>query len=190
MKILILNGHPYNKSFSDKIAEKYLAGVKRSGHEVKIVNVRDLKFDPNLSAGYHEISPLEDDLREFQEKILWCEHFVIVTPVWWSGVPAILKGLIDRVVLPGFAFKYKKNGGWDKLLSGKSSRVIYTQGGRKLVSYFYLRDCFWKTMKRGFLSFCGFRPVRRTVFELADKASLKRRENFLSKIYKIGLKEK
>lgn len=63
MKILILNAHHYPKSFSKQIADRYLMGAKEGGNEVELVNIYDLNFNPNLSYGYHEISPLEDDLK-------------------------------------------------------------------------------------------------------------------------------
>ena len=57
-----------------------------------------------------------------QQDILWADHLVFVYPNWWSTVPALLKGLIDRMFVPGFAFKYRENSPfWDKLLKGKTA---------------------------------------------------------------------
>jgi NAD(P)H dehydrogenase (quinone) len=189
MKILILNAHPYKKSFSDKIADKYFAGAKKAKHNIKRINIRDLKFDPNLKYGYHEIYALEDDLKKQQELIKWCEHLVIITPLWWGGLPAIFKGYIDRTLLPGFAFKYK-NGKLDRLLKGRSARVIYTQGGSRFISHLFMLDSFWRILKRETIWFCGFSPVKRLIFPKADRASDERRKRFLNKIYKLGLRGK
>ena len=190
MKILILNANPYDKSFSDKIADEYFAGAKKTKHNIKRINIRDLKFDPNLKYGYHEIYPLEDDLKKQQKLIKWCEHLVIITPVWWGSVPAIFKGFLDRAVLPGFGFKYKKGGRWERLLKGRSARVIYTQGGGKFSSDILLLNSFWRVFKMYTLWFCGFSPIRRLVFYKIDNASDKKKEKFLKKVYKLGVKAK
>jgi len=70
---------------------------------------------------------LEPDLLKAQEQLKWAEHIVWVYPVWWGSVPAIMKGFLDRVLLPGFAFK-KRDGSiwWDKFMTGKSARIICT----------------------------------------------------------------
>lgn len=185
MKILILNAHPYSKSFSKQIADRYLAGAKDSGHEVELVNIYDLKFNPNLSCGYHEVSPLEDDLLKQQDLIKWCDHLVLVTPIWWGGLPALAKGYVDRVLLPGFAYKYTAKG-LEKHFKGKSARVIYTQGASRIASDVFLLSSAWRIIKLGILSFCGFWPVKRTVLANMSTVSEAKKEEFLDKIYHLG----
>ncbi|MEF1337492.1 NAD(P)H-dependent oxidoreductase, partial [Vibrio rotiferianus] len=69
----------------------------------------------------------EPDLLRFQELVLWAEHIVIITPVWWGTVPAKFKGIVDRVFLPNFAFKYTEGNMFpEKLLSGRSSELFIT----------------------------------------------------------------
>lgn len=126
-KILIINGHPDAESFNYAISDAYKRGAEQSAAEVKGINIRELDFNPNLQFGYRKRTELEPDLLEAQEKIKWADHLVWVYPVWWGSVPAIMKGFIDRVFLPGFAFK-KREGSvwWDKFLSGKTARLIST----------------------------------------------------------------
>lgn len=189
MNILIINAHPYQSSFSSRIAEKYASAAKSAGHQVITVNLYDLKFDPNLRFGYHEIYPLEDDLKKQQEAMKWCKHLVLLTPVWWGGLPALAKGFVDRVLLPGFAYKYNGKK-MERRLNGRSVRVIYTQGGRRIISDLILLNSFWHNLKFNILKFCGFGPVNRLVFSLADKADEQRKEKFLLKVAKLGLKGK
>ena len=113
-KILIINGHPDKDSFNYAISESYKAGAIVNGAEVKEIKIRELNFNPNLEFGYRKRTELEPDLVEAQEKIKWSEHLVWVYPVWWGSVPAMMKGFIDRVFLPGFAFKKREDSvGWD-----------------------------------------------------------------------------
>jgi putative NADPH-quinone reductase len=87
---------------------------------------------------------LEPDLLAAWEKILWAEHLVWIYPIWWGSMPAILKGFIDRLFLLGFAFKKKENSvWWDKLLTGKSARIITTLDQPKWYFYYDIKDQFF-----------------------------------------------
>ena len=126
-KILIINGHPDKESFCAAIAKSYSVGASHGGATCDLINVIDLKFNPDLIAGYRKITQLESDLIVVQQKIKDCNHLVFVYPNWWSTYPALLKGFIDRVFLPKFAFNYHQNDPfWDKLLKGKTAQLIIT----------------------------------------------------------------
>ena len=116
-KILIINGHPDKESFCFSLAVSYKKGADLAGADCELVNLIDLNFNPILTYGYRKISELEPDLLEMQQEILAADHLVFVYPNWWSTFPALLKGFIDRVFLPNFAFKYREKGPlWNKLL--------------------------------------------------------------------------
>ena len=190
-RILVINGHPYNKSLSTAISREYEAGASEGRHDVKLVNIRNLRFDLVLRAGYREKQRLEEGLRRQQELIKWCDHLVIVTPIWWMSVPALLKGYFDRVLLPGFAFNYQNGRLFpQRHLTGRSVRVIYTQGSPRWVMRFFLRDSFWKGFSRGVLLFCGFFPIKRTVFGKAPFATKKKRQRWLKQVRRLGIKGK
>jgi len=190
-KILVIDAHPDCHSFCYCLAEEYFLNAKSRNHDVKIIKVRDLKFDPILHCGYRVPQKLEKDLKEVQKLITWCEHLVIVTPVWWYGTPALFKGFIDRTLLPKYAFSFSSKGVPQKLLKGRSARVIYTQGSPKWLSRFFYKDSFWRSLKIGTLKFCGFSPVKRTYIGsvLGDDKLLKR-QKFLKKVKKLGKKGK
>ena len=124
-KIFILLGHPDAETLSGEIATQYETEARAAGHEVRRMNIGELQFDPILHHGYKVIQELEPDLKQVQENMRWCEHFVFIYPVWWSATPALVKGMFDRMWLPGFAFKFNKGKlGWEKLLKGRTARVI------------------------------------------------------------------
>jgi putative NADPH-quinone reductase len=146
-KIFILLGHPdKDGTISNEFANAYEEAAKAAGHEVRRTNLGELQFDPILHKGYRAIQELEPDLKKIQEDIRWCEHFVLVYPLWWSGTPALLKGMVDRMWLPGFGFRFKKmNGtkrliGWEKLLKGRTSRVIVSSKNFPILEEFMYGD--------------------------------------------------
>ncbi len=189
-RIYILDGHPRANSISHRLAEAYAKGAREAGHEVKLVHLLDLKFDPILKTRYRD-NVLEPDLVKQQENISWCSHWVIVTPVWWMNSPAMLKGFLDRTLTPGFAFKYERGSFLPipkMLLKGRSARIIYTQGGHWYLNGTIGFDAFFKALKYGTLTFCGVWPVRRTAFSRADGADESKVAKWVDKVYRLGQK--
>ena len=133
-KIFILLGHPDKQGMCGRLANVYEAGAREGGHEVRRMNIGEMQFDLVLHKGYRERQELEPDLVKFQENVQWADHFVVIYPVWWVGMPAPLKGLFDRAWLPGSAFRYiKTHAGertlfWHRLFRGKTARIIMTSG--------------------------------------------------------------
>lgn len=190
-KILIINGHPNPSSFNYGIAESYLKGAIASGAEVQTITIATLNFNPNLQFGYQKRTELEPDLLESWEKIKKAEHLVWIHPVWWGGLPAITKGFIDRLFLPGMAFQYRENSvWWDKLLKGKTAHIITTldQPG------WYYRFSYGRPsvnqLKKSTLEFCGVKPVKVSYIGIIKTATDFQREKWLQKIYDFGLKNK
>lgn len=186
-KVLIILGHPNKETFCGSLAENYKKGAIRAGAEVQEIFVSDLNFDLVLHRSYKEIQDLEPDLIRAQELIKWAEHLVFVYPTWWATMPALLKGFLDRVFLPGFAFKYRENSSlWDKYLTGKSARLIITMDAPAWYNFLVYSNAGQKAMKRGTLQFCGIKPVRVTT--IGSVKSLKKEQiiNWLVKVEKLG----
>ena len=190
-KILIINGHPNKNSLNAAIAGAYRKGAEKSGVEVQEIVVADLQFNPNLQFGYQKRTELEPDLVASWEKIMWADHLVWVHPVWWNGLPAITKGFIDRLFLPGLAFRRRENSvWWDKLLTGKSARIITTLDQPGWYYRLIYRRPSVNQLKRGTLKFCGVSPVKVTYIGIVKGANDKLREKWLKKITLMGYKNK
>ena len=186
-KIVIINGHPNPNSFNFGIAAAYQEGAKRSGAEVREITIADLKFDPNLKFGYQKRMELEPDLLQAWEDIQWADHLVWVHPVWWGGLPAITKGFIDRLFLPGMAFSYReKSVFWNKLLKGKTARIITTLDQPGWYYWLFFGKPSVNQLKKSTLQFCGINPVKTTYVGIIKTSDAKQREKWLQKINSLG----
>lgn len=186
--ILIIDGHPREKSFSDSWAHSYYQGAEKNFNVTRIA-LRDLSFNPNLENGYKVIQPLEGDLLMAQEKMSEAHHIVIITPIWWAGPPALLKGFFDRVMLPGYAFKYRPNSSlWDKLFLGKTGHLIVTSDGPSWWLQWLRGDSAIKMIKIGVLDFIGVKPVKVTRYGEMNSTSEDKIIKYLEDARKMGEK--
>lgn len=186
-KILVINCHPNSESFNSAIVQTYIRSAKSIGFEVESLIISELKFDPNLSYGFQKRKELEPDLLDALEKIKWADHLVWVHPVWWGGLPAIAKGFIDRLFLPGLVFKYRENSvWWDKMLTRKTAHIITTldQPGW-FYRFFYCRPSV-NQLKKSTLQFCGVKPVKVSYIGPVRNSTPKQREKWLLKVEKFA----
>lgn len=160
-RILLIQGHPAPDSYCQALASRYASAARAEGHELRELTLAQLVFDPLLHQGYRGEQPLEADLLAAQADILWAEYLVFVYPIWWGSVPALLKGFLDRVLLPGFAFRYHKGKAFPEgLLKGRSADLLVSMDTPPwYFRWFYRQPGIWQ-MKTTTLEFCGVRPVR------------------------------
>jgi len=187
VNILVIIGHPDPESYCSALSRAYIDGAAGRHAQIRTIDLSQISFDPNLKYGYRKRTELEEALIEAQEFIRWADHLVIVYPTWWGTMPAILKGFFDRVLLPGFAYQYRKDSSfWDKLLTGKSARLIVTMD----TPSWYNRLIYWHAghllMKRNILGFCGIKPVRVTEIGPVNSSSEEQRHKWLEKVKLLG----
>ena len=186
-KILIINGHPDKESFNFALAEAYKKGAKQSNVEIKEINIRELNFNPNLQFGYRKRTELEPDLLEAQDKLKWADHLVWIHPVWWGSVPAIMKGFLDRILLPGFAFNKRENSlWWDKYFTGKTARIICTLDQPAWYYKWIYGNPSHNAMKKVTLEYIGAKKVRITAIGPIRLSKEEFRAKWLRKVEKLG----
>jgi putative NADPH-quinone reductase len=134
---------------------------------------------------------LEDDLIASQQLIQWADHVVMAYPNWWGFMPAIAKGFIDRVFLPGFAFKHQSGKIFpDKLLKGKSMRLLVTMDTPKWWFYLIYRASQYQILKDIVFGYVGFNPIGFSTFGFIRKSTDKQRNNWLRKVEQLGTRFK
>jgi len=186
-RILIINGHPDKESLCASLAEKYKFGADKSEAECDIVNLTDLEYSPVLKYGYRKRTDLEPDLQDAWEVITKADHLVLVYPNWWGTYPALLKGFIDRLFLPGFAFEYQEKSPFPKkLLTGKTARLVVTTDTPNWYYSLVYRKPGHNSMKKSILGFCGIKSVKISTFGPVKNSTDVQRNGWLTKVEKLG----
>ncbi len=156
-RIFVLNGHPGETSLSRHLAEAYAKKARNAGHDVRMVHLSELTFDMDYGAGgYTSHKPLEPQIEAVLLNIEWCEHMVLTTPMWWGGLPAKLKGLIDRTFLPGRTFDTRSKIP-KPMLKGRTARVFLTSDTPSWYFRLFLRNALIWQLKRQVLGFIGLK---------------------------------
>lgn len=190
-KILIINGHPNKESLNHAFAEAYKKGAQQSNADVKCICIADLNFNPNLEFGYQKRTEHEPDLSDAWEKIKWADHLVWIHPVWWGGLPALMKGFIDRLFLPGFAFQYRENSMlWEKLLKGKTAHIITTLDQPSWYYWLVYGRPSVNQLKKSTLQFCGIAHVKVSYFGIIKNSTESKRLQWISEVEEFGKKLK
>jgi NAD(P)H dehydrogenase (quinone) len=108
MRVLYLYCHPLPESFHAAIRTKALDGLRAGGHEVDLLDLYAEKFDPVLSEdarrNYHDTARNQAGLEDYVQRLKSADALVVQFPVWCFGMPAMLKGFFDRMIMPGVAF--------------------------------------------------------------------------------------
>lgn len=179
MNHLIIYSHPNPKSFSHAIKETVAEVSLAKGHETAVRDLYALGFDPVLKGsdfvGFQS-GNVPADIAQEQKHVAWADLMTFVYPVWWTGLPAMVKGYIDRVYSNGFAFSYGETGPIG-LLKGKKA-VIFNAMGTPNTYYEQsgMLPAMHKTSDMGIWQFCGIEVAHHAFLggvPMADDATRK-----------------
>jgi NAD(P)H dehydrogenase (quinone) len=184
--VVVIDGHPHKGSLCAALAQEHAQGLREGGASVEVLALRDLHFDPVLWVGYSDHQDLEPDLKAAQALISAASRVVVVAPVWWGSVPALLKGFLDRTLERGWAFRYLPNGMAEGLLKGRSARVIMTTDSPGWYLRFIQGNPTANGLVRSTLKFCGLKPVDFTRIGPVHKADEAERAAWLAKVQAQG----
>lgn len=189
-KIVIIQGHPDRNSLCYTFGQAYKKGLSQhSNISVEEIHLMDLAFNPILMYGYKKRTVLEPDLVDAQRKIMEADHTVWIYPTWWGTVPALMKGFIDRIILPGFFFEYQEDTKFaKKLMKGKTARVISTMDAPVWYYKIFHGQPGFRMMKRVFFDFVGIKS-KMTGFGSTKYQQPKTIEKWIKKVERLGFKE-
>lgn len=188
MKHLIVYTHLNPGSFTRAVADRIAETVWNSGNEVKIVDLYEDDFNPvvkfrDIQFNFGE-GERPGDIAGYQEMIEWADHITFVYPLWWSHMPAVLKGFIDRVFTRGLAFEFTPDG-ISGLLMGKKARVIvnnnapHDDAGRQAVN-----EAHRISVSEGMFKHCGM-DTEVIFFDNIIKSTEAERKGYLDSLEKL-----
>src|SRR5262249_24196562 len=189
LKVLVVLGRGRRDSLCGALAEAFAAGARQAGVDLRRLDLCDLQFNPNVTAGAPRNQTLEPAIRQAVDLVRWADHLVFVFPTWWGTMPALMKGFLDRVLMPGFAFEeHEEGGGWDKLLTGRSAHLLTTMDTPKWVYRWIYNAPGLNSLARATLGFCGIEPVRTTIFGVVKDSDAAVRARWLQEARAHGLR--
>jgi len=188
MNHLIVFAHPYSKSFGKAIVDTVEKEVVKNGSEVRVRDLYTLGFESTLSefdlVNLQSRKYAEDVLVE-QNHIKWADIITFVYPVWWAGMPSILKGYVDRVFANGFAFTYGENGPVG-LLNGKKALLFSTTGfPSDVYEQMGMHKSMQQTTDEAIFNFCGIEVLNHKFFGAIPTSTDIVRENHLKEVANI-----
>ncbi|MCK6551172.1 NAD(P)H-dependent oxidoreductase [Myxococcota bacterium] len=185
----LLTAHPDPASFNAALADAWRRGAEAEGATVKTFDVPRLAFDPVLRGGYR--APMDDEpaLAELRAALEASAHVTWVFPTWWAAPPAILKALVDRLFLPGWAFRFEGRALPTGLLAGRSTRYVATMDSPALWYHLAHRDALAGSFGRATLAFVGFAPIQRTLIHEVRRLDAKAREKWLTRLEAEGRRD-
>lgn len=190
-RILLIQGHPdaSQPHLCHALLQAYAQGAAPAGHALRRLDVAQLDFPLLRSQADWEHGPLPASLAQAQQDLAWAQHLVLVFPLWLGDMPVLLKGFLEQVARPGFAFRGdRRNPFLHKGLSGRSARVVVTMGMPALVYRWFYRAHSLRSLERNILGFVGVRPIHRTlVGGVADLAGDRpRAQRWLAHLHALG----
>jgi len=191
VKALVVYAHPNPKSFNAAILKSFTSGLSEAGHSYEVVDLYSEGFDPVLKGddfAAFESGMIPADIASYQEKISGADALVLICPVWWFSVPAMLKGWIDRVFSSGFAYSINPDGSIQGLLGRvKKTLMIQTCGGKKEAYETYgFKDAVSKCVDDGVLRFCAMPQVEHVFLYDVIMATPEVREGYLQLVERLG----
>lgn len=168
--VVILQGHPdpAGGHLCHALADAYAEGAAKAGHAVRRVAIAQIDFPLLKTREAFERGELPASLEPAREAIVSADHIVLVFPLWLGAQPAVVKGFLEQLMRPGVAFAYREKAMPQKLLAGRSARIVVTMGMPAFVYRLFYRAHGLTALRRSIFEFVGIKPVRETVIGMVE----------------------
>jgi len=164
MNHLIVYAHPRKESFNHAILETVVHSLRQKGDEIVVRDLYVMKFQPVISSS-EILGGVDEDIEQEQEYMKWADVITLIYPIWWTGLPAIIKGYIERVFTYGFAYRYV-NGEQMGMLKGKKVVILNTQGkSHAQYAASGMDKALLLTSDKGIFEYCGMEVLHHEFFE-------------------------
>jgi len=188
-RILIVQGHPdpAGGHLLHTLAAAYAEGARAAGHTVQTLDVAALDFPLLRSQADWEHGALPPALQPAQQAIADAQHLLLCFPLWLGDMPALLKGFLEQVARPGFAFRAEGGNPFGhKALAGRSARVLVSMGMPAAVYRYWFRAHSVKSLERNILGFVGIAPVHETLVGGVDQLGAAGVQRWQARLRRLG----
>ena len=197
MAILVVIGHPLERSLNHALAESYVQAARAAGTEVDIIDLAKEHFELSPQQSLSELRARDPEALKAKgevivsmvEKVERAQHIVIFHPSWWGTYPAVFKGFIDRVFMSGVAFEYGEGNKWKRLWSGKTARIFTTMDSPTWFDRLWYRAPAAHSLKYPILWYVGIKTLGITKFPQVRSSSDAARTKWLTKVAGIAGKD-
>lgn len=191
MKVIIVFNHPYEGSFCNAILETVSNGLKNANHEIDLIHLDKDHFDPVMTAedlkAFRNQKPIDPQVIDYGRRIKNADHLVLIFPIWWELMPALMKGFVDKVIFPGVAYDYTNANNtlmkplWTNI---KGITMITTMNTPRWLYWLLFGNPIKKAMILGTFWKMGYKNRKWISFKQVKMVSRKKREFWLRSIEK------
>ena len=185
MKTIVF-AHPWNGSFNKAILDKVMEKLDQTKEKYTVIDLNKDKFNPVMTEEelslYSQGKSIDSLVEKYQEILKNTDELILVFPIWWMSMPAILKGFFDKVMVKGFAYESTKNGIKGLLTNIKTAKMITTAEAPKILLSI---TGFGITMKKANLGGIGIKKTKWIHYSLRVKGKDEDRKEFLEKVGKF-----
>lgn len=195
MKTLIVFNHPYEGSFCRTLLDAAVDGVRSGGSEADVINLDKDGFNPVMTAKdllaftvarndeERALDMLDAKVLQYKRSLERVEHLVFMFPIWWSLMPALTKGFIDKVIFPGIAYHYGKDDAMHSSLPMlKKVTIVTTMNTPKGVYDTIIGNTVWRALKYGTFVTIGVNDVKWLSFNMVKQSSDETRKEWIEEV--------
>ena len=182
MNVLVILGHPNNKSFNHAIAETCKKQLAENGHQTFFHDLYEEKFDPihmNLTHGTN------NQIKIHCEHLTTSDAIIVIHPNWWGQPPAIIKGWMEQILLPSVAYTFKPNNNGDDLPVGLLKADVALVVTTSNTPNNFENDVLETIWKKNVFNICGINQVERVNFGMVKKSSHSQRSQWLLELKQV-----
>ncbi len=191
MKAVIVFNHPYEGSFCNAILNSVTKGLQNANHETDVIHLDKEGFNPVMSSkdliAFRDKKPIDSKVLEYKSRLEQADHLILIFPIWWELMPALMKGFIDKVIFPGLAYDYVtgSNTKMKPLLTNiKKISVITTMNTPRVLYNLIFGNAIKKALLRGTFWKLGYKNRKWISLNMVKQTSDEKRHLWLKNIEK------
>lgn len=191
MKTTIVYNHPYEGSFNHAILERTVQTAEEQGQEVSVIDLDKDGFNPVMTSqdllSFVNHQQQDPQALAYGREIASSQHLVLIFPIWWELMPAMMKGFIDKVIFPGSFYDYKANGlQMTRKIEGlETITIITTMNTPKTIYRFLFGNAIQRALVRGTFQKTGYRDVKWISLNQVKQSSSVKRQGMLNKVGRL-----